>query len=284
MYKVGEFSIIAQVSGRLLRYYDGIGLFSPAFTDPQTGYRFYRAAQLPRLNRILAARDLGFTLDQIARLVDGQLSADELRGMLTLRKAQIEQTVQAEAERLRVVESRLRQIEDEGRAPAPDVVLKALPAQPFLSLRAVLPGPGAVRAVVEQLHAVVPRAVPASTLGPVTLVIHAPAFEPGALDVEIGYALTGTVRPEARPSEVRLSEGRVLTVRDLPGLDLAATLVHVGPTGDVHRSYGLLAGWLEAHSRPVLGPGRQVLRQLPLAGPESEAVVELQMPVARPGG
>ena len=73
----------------------------------------------------------------------------------------------------------------------------------------------------------------------------------------------------------------VLTVRDLPALDLAATLVHVGPTGDTHRGYGLLAGWLEAHGWDVLGPGRQVLWQLPLAGPQDEAVVELQLPVGR---
>ena len=277
MYKIGEFSIIAQVSGRLLRYYDEIGLFSPAFTDPQTGYRFYSAAQLPRLNRILAARELGFTLEQIARLLDGKLSTNELRGMLTLRKAQIEQAVQTEAERLRVVESRLRQIEDEGRPQVPDVVMKPVPAHPFLSLREVLPDLSAVRTVVEHLHSVVPRAIPESNLGPVTLVIHAPAFEPGALDFEIGYALTGNTRPE-----VRLAGERVLTVRNLPRLDLAATLVHVGPTSDTHRSYGLLAGWLEAHGWQVLGPGRQVLRQLPLGGPQSEAVVELQLPVARP--
>lgn len=277
MYKIGEFSIIAQVSGRLLRYYDEIGLFSPEFTDSQTGYRFYSASQLPRLNRILAARELGFTLEQIARLLDQDLPLSELRGMLTLRKAQIEQTMQAEAERLRIVESRLRQIEDEGHLQAPDVVMKSVPAQPFLSLREMLPDVGAVRTMVEHLHSVIPRIVGAANLGPVTLVIHATAFEPGALDFEIGYTLTGNVRPE-----VQLTEERVLTVRDLPGIDLAATLVHVGPTSDTHRSYGLLAGWLETHGWQVLGPGRQVLRQLPLGNPQSEAVVELQLPVAHP--
>lgn len=277
MYKIGEYSIIAQVSARLLRYYDEIGLFSPAFTDPQTGYRFYSAAQLPRLNRILAARDLGFTLEQIARLLDEALSTDELRGMLTLRRAQIEQAVRAEAERLHVVESRLRQIEDEGLPQVPDVVMKSVPAQPFLSLREVLPGVHAVREVVETLHAVVPGTLGAANLGPVTLVIHAPAFEPGALDFEVGYPLIGSLRPE-----VRLPGERVLTVRQLPSLDVAATLVHVGPTEETHRSYGLLAGWLEAHGWSVLGPGRQVLMQLPTEGPQNEAVVELQLPVARP--
>ncbi len=276
MYKIGEFSIIAQVSGRLLRYYDEIDLFSPDFTDPQTGYRFYSAAQLPRLNRILAARELGFTLEQIARLLDAALSTEELRGMLTLRKAQIEQAVQTEAERLQVVESRLRQIEAEGRPQAPDVVMKSLPAQPFLSLREVLPGVSAIRTVIEHLHSVVPSAVGAANLGPITLVIHASAFEPGALDVEIGYRLTGNVQ-----AEVRLSEARTLTVCSLPRLEQAATLVHVGLTSDIHGSYGLLAGWLEAHAWTVLGPGRQVFRQLPLAGLQGEAVVELQLPVAR---
>jgi len=277
MYKIGEFSIIAQVSGRLLRYYDGIGLFSPEATDPQTGYRFYSATQLPRLNRILAARELGFTLEQIMRLVDQDLPIGELRGMLTLRKAQIEQTVQAEAERLRIVESRLRQIEDEGRSLAPDVVMKSVPAQPFLSVREVLPDLSAVRALVGQLHLAVPRVVSEANLGPVTLVIHAPAFEPGALDFEIGYPLSGNSRPD-----IRLPGDRRLTVRDLPRIELAATLAHVGPTGDTHRSYGLLAGWLETQGWQVLGPGRQVFMQLPLGDSESAAVVELQLPVIRP--
>jgi DNA-binding transcriptional MerR regulator len=40
MFRIGEFSRIAQVSGRLLRYYDEIGLLIPIFTDPQTGYRY----------------------------------------------------------------------------------------------------------------------------------------------------------------------------------------------------------------------------------------------------
>jgi DNA-binding transcriptional MerR regulator len=58
MFRTGEFSNIARVSKRLLQYYDEIGLFKPARIDPQTGYRYYSAKQLPRLNRILALKDL----------------------------------------------------------------------------------------------------------------------------------------------------------------------------------------------------------------------------------
>ena len=47
MFKIGEFSKIAQVSGCLLRYYDDIDLFKPQHIDRWTGYRYYTADQLP---------------------------------------------------------------------------------------------------------------------------------------------------------------------------------------------------------------------------------------------
>jgi DNA-binding transcriptional MerR regulator len=62
MFTVGEFSRLAQVSKRMLRYYDEIGLLKPIHTDKVTGYRYYSAEQLPDLNRVLALKDLGLTL------------------------------------------------------------------------------------------------------------------------------------------------------------------------------------------------------------------------------
>ncbi len=75
MFRIGEFAQIAQVSGRLLRYYDQLGLLSPVRIDPQSGYRWYSAKQLPRLNRILALKELGLTLEQIRPLIEGEVSA-----------------------------------------------------------------------------------------------------------------------------------------------------------------------------------------------------------------
>ena len=58
MLSIGDFARLGLVSVRMLRHYDGIGLLEPARVDPVTGYRWYDAAQLPRLNRILALKDL----------------------------------------------------------------------------------------------------------------------------------------------------------------------------------------------------------------------------------
>src|SRR6478735_3183129 len=100
MFRIGEFSRIARVSMRLLRYYEELGLLRPVRTDPGNGYRYYSAAQLPQLNRILVLRDLGFSLDQIARALQDGVSAEELRGMLLVRRADIERTLAEEGQRL----------------------------------------------------------------------------------------------------------------------------------------------------------------------------------------
>src|SRR5215510_11129153 len=138
MFRVGEFSQIARVSGRLLRYYDSIGLLRPMHTDSATGYRYYSASQLPRLNRILALKELGLSLDQIAKLVDDKVEAGEIRGMLMLRKAELERTLDEESARLRHIESRLKQIEEQGALKDYDIILKSVPALPYLSVRSVL--------------------------------------------------------------------------------------------------------------------------------------------------
>jgi DNA-binding transcriptional MerR regulator len=280
MFRIGEFSLIAQVSGRLLRYYDEIGLLSPQHTDPQTGYRYYSAEQLPRLNRILVLRELGLGLEQIARLLDQGASSDEIRGMLLLRKAQITQAMQDDLAQLHLVEARLDQIDAFDQTPVLDVVVKTIPPQRYLALREVFPDVAAVRRFVVQMTAIVPHKLPVSSLGQIAFVIHSRMFDPDALDFEIGYLLTGTTgKPSAA---VRLSEERVLTVRDLPAVETMATLVHVGRITDTHRSYGLLGTWVEQQQWQIVGQGRQILLQLPQPN-HDEAVIELQLPVSKTG-
>ena len=77
MIKIGDFSRLSQVPISTLRYYDEVGLLRPATVDETSGYRFYTLEQLPLLNRILALKWLGLSLDQIAQLLlDGGQPAD----------------------------------------------------------------------------------------------------------------------------------------------------------------------------------------------------------------
>ena len=113
MYSIGEYSRIAQVSKRLLRYYDEIGLFQPIKVEPASGHRFYSASQLPTLNRILALKELGLSLEQIRRFIKDDISLEEIQGMLLMKKAELEQQVLDELKRIRTIESRLKQVKDQ---------------------------------------------------------------------------------------------------------------------------------------------------------------------------
>ncbi|MDJ0705310.1 MAG: MerR family transcriptional regulator [Leptolyngbyaceae cyanobacterium MO_188.B28] len=274
MFRIGEFSKIAQVPASLLRYYDDIGLFAPIHSDRETGYRYYSVQQLAQLNRILALKDLGLSLEQIKHLVEDQVSPDEIRGMLTLKKSQIEQTIQAEAVRLRAVESRLQQLEQKGQFQDDDVVLKSLPAHPFLSLRQTFKDLVETLAFIADMGQTVSKQVKAKSLGRFAAVIHSELYEENNWDLEFGFLLNHDLE-----TRVPLPNGSVMTVRELPPVQTAVTAVRFGGPENGHLCYSAIGAWVETHQFKLIGPGREVFVVPPKPGHESEMVVEIQFPV-----
>jgi DNA-binding transcriptional MerR regulator/effector-binding domain-containing protein len=274
MFSIGEFSYIARVTPRQLRHYEELGLFKPERIDPETGYRFYSALQLPRLNRILALKDLGLSLVQILRLLDQDISAEEIRGMLTMRKAQIEQTLRDELERVRGIEARIFQIEEQGRL-SDDVVLKAVPAQHFLSLRQVVASKEEGFALMAELHRSLPRLTGRSTFGQFALLFCSDSFQEENVEVEMGFLLDSDLQ-----ETVLLSDGRAMTVRTLPAIATMATMVSVGIANHVG-CYGRLGTWMEYHQFHPTGPGREVFIEPFQPAKLDQAVIEIQLPVTR---
>jgi DNA-binding transcriptional MerR regulator len=125
MFSIGEFARLGGVSVRTLRHYDEIGLLRPATVDPDTGYRGYSAARLGQISRIIALKELGLSLAQVRRLLDG-VTLGELRGMLLLRRAQFEHEVDQHTNQLLGVEARLSSIAKEDGMPD-DIVAKTIP-------------------------------------------------------------------------------------------------------------------------------------------------------------
>ncbi len=68
-YRVGEVAKLAGVTIRTLHHYEQIGLLVPS-NRSDSGYRLYTDADIDRLSRVLYYRELGFPLDDIARLLD----------------------------------------------------------------------------------------------------------------------------------------------------------------------------------------------------------------------
>ncbi len=275
MFRIGEFSQIARVSGRLLRYYDSLGLLKPLRIDPATGYRYYSADQLPRLNSILALKELGLSLDQIAKMVDDKIAPGEIRGMLMLKKAELELSLAAEQSRLRHIESRLRQIEEQGAMADYDVVVKRVPAQPYLAVRSEFAGmQGAVAMLKTVLTAT--RQIPAEARGPLIVVAHSD-FDDERLDLEIGIGLA-----EERKTRISLPDRLEMKPTELPAIEMSAAIVRGGPTYQAHLAFGALGVWMEANGFTVAGPCREVFLEPPFQPPDEEhSVIEVQFPVAK---
>ena len=276
MFQIGEFSKIAQVSGRQLRHYDKLGLLKPAHIDPETGYRYYSAKQLPRLNRILALKELGLSLDQISRLLNDDISSDEIRGMLMMKKAQVEQTLREEMSRFRVIESRIEQIETEGELKDYDIVLKSIPKQHFLSVRKVCDDINVTRELSYEIHRLLPAKIDSKYLGYFAAVLHSDVFDPQSLDLELGFLLN-----EPIDTRVPLQHGLEMTVRELPATDTMLTSVRVGTFEESHRCYSAMGIWAEDNGYQFVDKGREVF--LSLAPPEraQETVCEIQYPVQK---
>lgn len=274
MFLTGEFSRIARVSKRLLQYYDEIGLLKPAHTDAQTGYRYYSAKQLPHLNRILAMKDLGLSLDQIRRMLDDAVSTDEIYGMLLMQKAELEKKLLEDMQRFRRIESRLKNyVKDAARLP--DIVMKSVPKMEIISTQHRITTDGGML-FFSQLMQYLPEQVDMRQFGHMVLMANVDEFLTEDIDVEFGFVVDGNV-----PDTVFLKSDIVLKKRNLPAIPQMATIVHVGHPQTASIPYGELGTWIEGNDYRIAGFQREVFIESPASGNPDDIVMELQIPVER---
>ncbi|MFC4530162.1 MerR family transcriptional regulator [Sphaerisporangium dianthi] len=270
MFTIGEFARLGRVSVRMLRHYDVLGLLRPARVDRFTGYRYYEAEQLPRLNRLIALKDLGLSLRQVGEVLEEKVGPEHLHGMLRLRRAQLEAQVADDMARLARVEARLRLIETEGAMPA-DVVIKSVPAVRLAELSATADGfeSDKIGSVIQPLYKDLCERVEAAGL-----VFTGPAiayYEPVAEGVRVHAGV-----------QVNLEKGRTydFEVVDLPAVEQAATVIHQGNMDHVDVSYQHLARWIEDSGHRGSGVAREVYLQYGEGDPATW-ITEIQEAVTR---
>lgn len=276
MLKIGDFARLGGVTIKTLHYYDNHDLLKPYHIDSFTSYRYYTIDQLPRLNRILALKDLGFSLDQIRTILKDHLSSHHLQGLLRHRQAQIQELVKTEQSRLARVEARLKQIEREHTHPPYDILLKEMEPQTTISIRTTMPTAEAPQQhlhLVEQIIAVCLReAIPFDGMWS-NIVYNYPMSEQNKyLDIEM--ATTSPVDPGMLGRRFPCESGEVV-IRKL-ALGQIASLIHVGDYDGLWQAYFALLDWANDNGYQQVGAYRQVMHRLTFKG-GNEPVTEAQL-------
>ena len=274
MFSIGEFARLGGVSARTLRHYDEIGLLRPATIDPDSGYRGYAAPQLGQLNRIMALKELGLSLTQVRQLLAG-VTLDELRGMLALRRAQLEQELEQHRNELLRVEARLRSIAREDDMSADDIVAKKIPAVGVVAIAGRSPGwaTASIVAVVNQVEAKFDQLGIFDRVkesGPRVLF-----YEEDGDDVLVFLGL-----PVAEPPGNLPVPAQYLM---LPEIEAAAA-VRSGPAATIFPMvYHDLVRWIEERGYRPAGPNRNVwLHEIDDVADADQQVFEVQLPFTRP--
>jgi DNA-binding transcriptional MerR regulator len=300
MFKIGEFSRFTRVSVKTLRHYDEMGLLRPRVVDRFTNYRYYSADQVPRLNQILALRELGFSLEQIGRLLEAELSPDQLRGMFLGKRTEIVARLREQEAQLGRVDAYLAQLGGEETARY-DVVVRQIAPGLVASVRAWIAAKpheepaerqdeeqeeeqkeiDAVEVIFEELEQYIARFKARAALPP-AIVYHDSEYRADGQDLEIVVPLTSAI-----PATEQIQ------VYELPGCEAMACLIHNGDYERLTQTFGALLQWIELNNYLIAGPTREVflrfganqegyaLAESYVTAQGEEFVTELQVPIVK---
>ena len=137
MFKIGEFSRLANISVRMLRHYDKLELLTPEVVDQSTGYRYYPARQLVQANRIQQLKALGFSLNTIKSILEAQTD-EEMQKYFDDRRSELEREL-IDLNFQSTMLERARQIIRKDVHMNYSVVLKEIPSRYVMAYRDRIP-------------------------------------------------------------------------------------------------------------------------------------------------
>ncbi len=266
MYLIGMFSKINRITTKTLRHYDEIGLLKPGFVDQETGYRYYTSDQLFRLHRIMAYKQLGLTLEEIAGVLD---DPGRMTLFLQMKRRELEAEIQTNQRRLQEIASLLGLIEEEQKMDY-SVVVKELPEVIAASMRTTVPGYDTYFEIVPKMGDEMRRQGAVCREPAYCFTIyHDGEYREHDIDVEICEAVT-----QACP------DSDMVRYKTIEGYPRAACVLHKGPYSTLGQAYASVFKWIEDNGyRPAGLPRESYIDGIWNRESEDEWLTEVQVPL-----
>lgn len=267
MYRIGDFSKLAGLSIKTLRFYQEKGLLTPAAVDPGSGYRYYNDANLEKARAIVALRELDFSLEEIGEILREFADESDLIDYLERRKAEL-------AERIRRHEDVLSLLD---RVIATEQSSRGIMEQANFSVENKPIAPQWIAGIrfrgkysdCGSRFAALGRAVGRYIAGPPLCLYYDEEYREDGADIEACMP----IRKEISADGVQ--------VRQLPGGQVAAVL-HRGPYELLGRSYAKILKHVREAGSEISPPCREVYLKGPgmiFRGNPKKYLTEIQLPL-----
>lgn len=138
MFKIGDFSKLSSISIRMLRHYDKVELLQPIKVDEQSGYRYYSAAQLKKVNQIQTLKDMGFNIATIKEIIECD-NIDSIKEQFLNRSVQIKEDMYNLQKQLRLLEDSMKTMREDVVEMNYHVSIKEIPERTVASVRKIMP-------------------------------------------------------------------------------------------------------------------------------------------------
>lgn len=269
MFRIGEFSRLTQVTIRMLRYYDEIGLLKPAQIDPWTNYRMYSVEQIPLLNKIIYYRDSGFNAAEIAMALKSD--NDFIVEQLDKKHEEIIREIQTAEEKLRKIELAKKELQSSRDEMHYNVSIKSIPAYQVLSIKRTIPNYYAEKDLWKELSTFAVQnevAISDNTFS----IYHDTEYKEQDVEVELC----------APVKKLGKNTGEFIYRMTEPIPTMAYTMVY-GEFSNIAGAYLAYAQWLQKNSQyRMFGATRQIVHRGPWneINPE-KYLIEIQIPLEK---
>ena len=271
MLKIGDFSKINRITIKTLRLYDELNLLNPKYVDKMTGYRYYEPSQLPRIQKIIALKQIGFSLADISSLLVDDVELPILLDRLNNKKSEISKTVELEKNKLQQLVSYIEALKKEPKMTY-DVVIKDLPAVTVASMRKVIANYGEYNEFYPQMGKMMEeQKLECAQPYYCFTIYHDGEYKEKDIDVEICESIVKAGVDK---------DG--MTFKQIPAVPQAVCIFHKGPYTNLGKAYGFLMKWVEDNGYEIVDHIRESYHDgVWNKDDPADYLTELQAPIAK---